>query len=241
MNIRNYKIQFNFLKIVIPIFLLFSIMSCMVPIDKMDDLPINPDPKIRYLALGDSYTIGQGVIESKRWPNQLIGELEGDNYNVEFSRIIAQTGWTTNDLIQAIENTEIEDYNLVSLLIGVNNQYQNKSFEIFEAEFDILLNKSIEFAKDSSRVFVVSIPDYGVTPFGSSNSAEIGQELDIYNEYMSTRCTEKNIPFINITEISRELGDSEGSLASDNLHPSGSQYTEWVNEILPTIVELLEK
>ena len=138
---------------------------------------------IHYLALGDSYTIGEGVDDTLRWPNQLGEKLRAINYEVTVD-IIAQTGWTTHNLLQSIENVETETYNLVSLLIGVNNQYQKKAFTLFETEFSSLLNKSIAFAGDVDKVFVVSIPDYGVTPFGSSNSATIQKELDNYNAYM---------------------------------------------------------
>lgn len=200
------------------------------------------EERIRYLALGDSYTIGQGVEVSQRWPNQLGGKLEELDYIVDSIRIIAQTGWTTSNLLEAIEETEVNDFNLVSLLIGVNNQYQNQIFPKFETEFNLLLGKSIELAgDDSTRVFVVSIPDYGVTPFGSSNAANIAEEIDMYNDFMKMQCSDKNIPFIDITEVSRELGDSDGALASDNLHPSGSQYAEWTEEILLEVIKILEK
>jgi len=197
---------------------------------------------LSYLALGDSYTIGEGVQALKRWPNQLIDRLEDNDIEIGLRKIIAQTGWTTRNLINAIENTDLSDFDeecLVSLLIGVNNQYQGLSFEIFESEFDLLLDKSIELAKSKEKVFVVSIPDYGVTPFGSSNQEEIGEELDLYNEYMANKCSSLDIPFIDITEISRDLGDGENALASDNLHPSGFQYEKWTEEILPVVKELL--
>jgi lysophospholipase L1-like esterase len=196
---------------------------------------------LRYLALGDSYTIGQGVSESERWPNQLGEELEDNDYKMLDINIIAQTGWTTGNLLDAIENADLTEYDLVSLLIGVNNQYQNQNFSIFEAEFDSLLNICRTVVDQADRVFVVSIPDYGVTPFGSSNSEQIAEDIDMYNAYISEKCNEQNIPFINITEISRMLGDSEGALAPDNLHPSGSQYRAWVQEILPVVLNMLEQ
>ena len=214
----------------------FVFISCKSKIE----IPTEPIPKsLHYLALGDSYTIGQSVADSLRWPVQLSENLRAKDYSEVYTEIIAQTGWTTGDLLNAIPDAEREQYNLVSLLIGVNNQYQNKPFEMFNTEFDSLLNKSIEFAAGKEKVFVVSIPDYGVTPFGSNNSEEIAQELDTYNEYMNQKCIDLGIPFINITEISRELGASVGSLAPDNLHPSGSQYTKWVEEILPIVEEIL--
>ncbi|MEQ6118829.1 SGNH/GDSL hydrolase family protein [Reichenbachiella sp. MALMAid0571] len=204
-----------------------------------DDLAT--DEIINYLALGDSYTIGQGVNAKLRWPNQLGTALKERNYKVETIDIIAQTGWTTSNLLYALDNTETGDYNLVSLLIGVNNQYQGRSFATFKTEFDLLLDKSIGIAGDTKRVFVVSIPDYGVTSFGGANSSRIGQEIDMYNDYMADQCDYRKIPFINITEVSRALGDSKDALAPDGLHPSGSQYAAWVNDILPVVVEVLNK
>ena len=221
------------------ILIILVIISCknkdqVDPIE--DDTPIE---SIRYLALGDSYTIGQGVADALRWPNQLGDSLAVLSYTVDTVAIIAQTGWTTANLLQAIENADPSGYNLVSLLIGVNNQYQGQDFGIFQNEFDSLLEISIALAHSADRVFVVSIPDYGVTPFGSSNSEVIGQEIDLYNAYIAERCAAQAIPFINITEISRALGDNPGALAPDNLHPSGTQYSEWVGAILPVVVEIL--
>jgi len=200
-----------------------------------------PPEAIRYLALGDSYTIGQGVGESSRWPNQLSTQLILNGIDVEETRIIAQTGWKTDQLLDAIEQENPTGFNLVSLLIGVNNQFNNQSLQAFRPQFDQVLNKAIDLSGPDGEVFVVSIPDYGVTPFGSANAEEIAQELDEYNTYIQSKCEEFGIPFINITEISRNLGDSDGALASDNLHPSGFQYSLWVDEILPVVLELLEE
>ncbi len=200
-----------------------------------------PQETISFLALGDSYTIGQGVEESERWPNQLTVELESIGFTVEKTEIIAQTGWRTSNLIDAVEANDPKDFNLVSLLIGVNNQFNGQDFEIFVDEFDILIQKATQIAGQSNRVFVVSIPDYGVTPFGNSwgNSQQIASEIDMYNNHISQKCSELGIPFINITDISRSLGASEGALASDDLHPSGFQYGLWVDEILPIVLEML--
>jgi lysophospholipase L1-like esterase len=212
---------------------LFSLFSCQ---EKAETQTTN-EP-IQYLALGDSYTIGQGVDTLDRWPNQLSSKLEQDGYTIEKTDIIAQTGWKTSDLLNAIEDSSLENYNLMSLLIGVNNQFSGIPFEIYANEFDELINQMID-AVGSNRIFVVSIPDYGVTPFGSNNSETIAQELDDYNEYARSRCQALNIPYINITEISRTLGASDGALASDNLHPSGIQYAEWVEEIAPAVTEII--
>jgi acyl-CoA thioesterase-1 len=200
------------------------------------------DPPIHYLALGDSYTIGQGVGERERWPNQLSVKLRENAYEVADTKIIARTGWTTGELLNALaeeEDTTLEGYNLVSLLIGVNNQYRKQAFEIFRVEFDSLLNLSIAYGGSQERVFVLSIPDYGVTPFGSSNRDQIAQEIDMYNDYIRQRCVELAIPFVDVTGISRQLGDSPGALAPDNLHPSGNQYTQWVEAALPVVLGIL--
>jgi len=239
---NNYRHIYFTKIIVLFILIIFLNMSCTndkeIEVIKNEEPPIE---EITYLALGDSYTIGQGVSENLRWPNQLSDSLKTLQYNINTTDIIAKTGWTTRNLLDTIENTELGEYNLVSLLIGVNNQYQNQSFSVFESEFDILLDKSIEIAQSSSKVLVVSIPDYGVTPFGSSNSDKISDEIDMYNAYIATKCEEQNIPFIDITGISRTLGNSNGALATDKLHPSGSQYTQWLNEIIPVVRLLLEK
>jgi len=215
--------------------ILFVFVSC-----SSQDEP-HFDPLINYLALGDSYTIGQGVQESQRWPNLLSVEIEKNKYEIESTRIIAQTGWTTKDLLNAITDVQSGQYNLVSLLIGVNNQFQGQPFDIFSTEFDSLLNKSIAFAGAKDRVFVLSIPDYGVTPFGSNNAVQIAQEIDIYNNYIKQRCIEQEIIYVDVTGISRQLGSSTGALAEDNLHPSGLQYSKWVEAALPSVLDILDK
>lgn len=211
-----------------------------------DEIGINDseteETDLQYLALGDSYTIGQGVSESERWPVQLSQRIEQETTLSVEVEIIAETGWTTSNLLSAINSYDINtgDYNLVSLLIGVNNQYQGKPFSLYETEFDSLLQTAIDIAGPDGSVFVVSIPDYGVTPFGSSNSEKIAREIDQYNEYAKSVCNEAAIPFIDITSISRELGSSSGALASDNLHPSGYQYSLWTDRILPKVLGVIE-
>jgi lysophospholipase L1-like esterase len=215
--------------------LIFGVFSCHNKAEKESELA-----PIKYLALGDSYTIGQGIALAESWPMQLGGKLIENSFSVDKNDIIAQTGWETTDLLNALADSSLEDYNLVSLLIGVNNQFSNRPFETYTSEFDLLLDQATGLA-GSDRVFVVSIPDYGVTPFGSNNSENIAFELDEYNAYAAAKCQALNIPFINITEISRQLGDSNGALASDNLHPSGTQYSKWVEEMLPIVLNLLEE
>ena len=224
-------------KIISATFIQVTMMLMLISCQEKAENQADTQP-IQYLALGDSYTIGQSVDTSDRWPIQLDAKLKDEGFTVERTDIIAQTGWKTSDLLNAIEGTNLEDYNLISLSIGVNNQFSGIPFEVYTSEFDELLGRIID-AAGASRVFVVSIPDYGVTPFGSNNSETIAQELDEYNEYARLKCDTLNIPYINITEISRILGASEGALASDNLHPSGTQYALWVDEMIPTVRELV--
>ena len=136
---------FGRLYILIIVFGLLFCSACINEENSVEEEFMDMNDPIKYLALGDSYTIGQGVEETKRWPVQIGEELKGNNFEVQMVDIIAQTGWTTSDLINGIENTELEDYNLVSLLIGVNNQFQNLPFEIFESEFNLLLNQLFNF------------------------------------------------------------------------------------------------
>lgn len=193
-----------------------------------------------FLALGDSYTIGQGVQPKESWPFQLKDALENSERTINELTIIARTGWTTSDLLQAIAQQSPTKQDMVSLSIGVNNQFRGLEFSIFQEEFNTLLDIAIDLAESKEKVFVVSIPDYGVTPFGAYNSENIARELDMYNTYMKQRCAEINIAFIDITPISRELGDGSNALADDNLHPSPFQYSLWVEEILPVANAILK-
>ncbi len=193
---------------------------------------------VRYLALGDSYTIGESIVPSGRWPQQLYDSLANRGYQIEELKIIAQTGWRTDNLIQAIENTNLtNDYNLVSLLIGVNNQFQGESIETYEDEFEELLLTAIDLAGgNKNSVFVLSIPDYSYTPFGdNSNSLAISEEIEAFNRVNRTITEFYGITYYNITPIS-QLGLSIPELvAGDGLHPSEKMYTEWVNLILNDI------
>jgi lysophospholipase L1-like esterase len=194
-----------------------------------------PDTKTKkFLALGDSYTIGESVSEEKRWPVQLVMALNKDGGNFQPPRIIATTGWRTDDLKRAIiaENTD-KNYDLVSLLIGVNNQYQGKSTKDYAAEFEELLSMAIAFAGgDKSKVFVVSIPDYGFTPFGKEKQKKISEELDEFNRINKMISDKYQASYFNITPISRKGFDHPELVAADNLHPSAKQYSQWVEVIL---------
>ncbi|MEX0724136.1 MAG: SGNH/GDSL hydrolase family protein [Gracilimonas sp.] len=199
---------------------------------------------ISYLALGDSYTIGTGISEENNYPNQLTESLVSSNFTVSELEIIAVNGWTTTDLKVGIEQEKPDStFDLVSLLIGVNNQYQGLDIELYQNEFRELLEQSIAFAQgDTRRVFVLSIPNYGVTPFAQSrDTAAIRQEIAIYNEIAENISVEYDIPFIDITPISELAADDTDLLASDNLHPSAEMYGLWVEEMLPTIKQILNE
>lgn len=199
---------------------------------------------IRYLALGDSYTIGQSVSPSARWPVQLADSLAQRGYTTEDLRIIATTGWRTDNLINAVKNQNLEDenYNLVSILIGVNNQYQGRPFSQYVQEFPALVDSAIRYAGgDKNKVFIVSIPDYAFTPFGqqSSNPAEISMELDQYNAFSKHIADSLQITYFDITPISRQGIQIPSYVASDGLHPSALQYTAWVKLMLEMIDQQL--
>ena len=209
---------------------------------------------VRYLALGDSYTIGESVDESERWSMQLasmiqaspqftksIGGNEGGEVEVT---IIARTGWTTDELWQGIQAQEVEPpYDLVSLLIGVNNQYRGRDIEDYREGFIFLLEKSIEYAGgDANRVLVLSIPDWGVTPFaGSRDSQQIALEIDQFNAVNKEETEKAGAHYIDITPISREAVSDPSLIAGDGLHPSGKMYAEWAEQALPIVLEILIK
>jgi acyl-CoA thioesterase I len=194
--------------------------------------------QLTYLALGDSYTIGHSVCETCRFPEQLRKKLGDLNpKNTYTSKIIATTGWTTTNLISAI-NTEnpASNYDLVTLLIGVNNQYQNKPFSIYEKEFPELVNKAIALARgDKSNVIVVSIPDYAFTPVGKqfSNPSKISSEIDNYNAFAQKYCLQQQIEFVSITDITRQGFTNPLLVATDGLHPSELAYSAFVERIFP--------
>lgn len=241
----------TFVKIIVALFICilfsnFSIENTMVEnAPKAAENP--PAPKnIKYLALGDSYTIGESVCESCRFPEQLKKRLKNklpqNSYSLD---IIAQTGWTTANLIAAINQEKLDfDYDLVSLLIGVNNQYQKINFSVYEKEFPELVRKSIAFAKgDKTKLLVVSIPDYAYTPFGQKNGnlARISIEIDQYNAFAKKYCSDQGIAFINITEITRNGLTNPKLVANDELHPSETAYALFVKQILPKAILILQK
>ena len=189
-----------------------------------------------YLALGDSYTIGQNVCETCRFPIQLQDSIKKyiATNDVITTKIIATTGWTTSNLKNAIASQNpANNYDLVTLLIGVNNQYQNQPFSMYQQEFPELVNIAITKAKGiKANIIVVSIPDYAYTPFGNGN-ATISTQVDTYNAFAENYCIQNNITFINITDITRQGLSQPNLVANDGLHPSEIAYTKFVERILP--------
>ncbi len=207
-----------------------------------NDLNMPQQQPLRFLALGDSYTIGESVEERERWPVQLADRLRREGVDVAEPQIVATTGWTTDELAQGIKESGVEgDFDIVSLLIGVNNQYRGYDFAQYEREFAELLQQAIDFAGgDTGRVFVVSIPDYGVTPFGQSGNPEkIAEEIDRYNQFAQDLAASRGVEFFGITEISREALTDPELIAEDRLHPSGKMYTRWVDKIFPWLHGIL--
>jgi lysophospholipase L1-like esterase len=197
---------------------------------------------ISYLALGDSYTIGEQVPFAENFPNQTVQLLRNSGFSCYAAEIIAKTGWTTDELSQAIESTiTLESYDIVSLLIGVNNQYRGRSATEFKVEFEHLLQKAIQFAGNKPyRVFVLSIPDWGVTPFASGRDVkQVAEEIDAFNYVCETAAREFQTNFIKITDSQRYDGYKTDFLAPDNLHPSGKEYAKWAAKLHDAILKEL--
>lgn len=195
-----------------------------------------------YLALGDSYTIGQSVSPTENFPTQLKDSLNNHLSKATSNEIIATTGWRTDQLLNASEHTNRTSYDMVSLLIGVNNQYQQKPFSQYTTEFPLLLNKAIALAQNNPKnVVVLSIPDYAYTPYGEQlNSANISEEIDEYNAFAKATVEAKGVTFIDITPITRQGLTQPNLVAIDGLHPSGKAYSLFVSAMLPSVLDILE-
>jgi len=220
------------------------LFSCLVLLvsscSSSSDVTGNKEPQnsqYTYLGLGDSYTIGESVDVSERWSVQLAKRLNDKGYKVTDPKIIAKTGWTTGNLLTAM-NTELEvkKYDLVSVLIGVNNQYQGRSIEEYEQDLNTIFTKAIAHsAKGKEGVFVVSTPDYGATPFGAANAENIGKEIDEFNTVLKRVSEDFGLAYYNITPISKLAKEDSSLVANDGLHPSGEMYKLWVDEFIDKI------
>jgi lysophospholipase L1-like esterase len=191
-----------------------------------------------FLALGDSYTIGEGVAAADRWPPQLALALNRAGIAIEAPEIIARTGWTTDELANAMQDHSFRPpYALVTLLIGVNDQYRGRELQHYRDGFQALLARAIELAGDNpQRVIVVSIPDWGVTRFGHDSGRDLAQiagEIDLYNAANAQISQLRHVRHVDVTELSRAGADSVDMLVADGLHPSAAMYRRWVEAILP--------
>jgi len=199
-----------------------------------------------FLALGDSYTIGEAVRDSDRWPVQLAARLREHGIAIDAPRIIATTGWTTDELSAAMDDTTFAPpYALVTLMIGVNNQYRGRDLLEYRQQFDALLVRAIHLAGgDATRVIVLSIPDWGATPFGHASGRELAQvsaQIDAFNAAARAETSARGAVWVDVTPVSREVTNHPELAAQDGLHPSAAMYARWVELVLPVAEARLRK
>lgn len=196
---------------------------------------------IRFLALGDSYTIGEKVPENESWPFQLTAYLNSEGYYVQKPEIIAVTGWRTDELKDSIvsQNYKPNSFDLVSLLIGVNNQYQKKPFKTFKTEFEDLLQTAISLSSnDEKGVFLVGIPDYSLSEFAKDKKLKrVSSQLKRYNRFIKKMSQRYGVAFYPLQKLSKPLHEDKAMLAEDMLHPSGKQYKVWVDSFKEKVAE----
>ena len=194
---------------------------------------ISNEVPLTLLALGDSYTIGEGVNEEERWPNQFVKVAYENGIDFLTPRIIAMTGWKTYDLINGIESSNFEKkYDYVALLIGVNNQFNSRSINEFEDDLDKLLIKINNLKKKDGSVLIISIPDWGSSPYGENmDRNQISTEINTFNNSLKSFANINGLKYVDVTEISRRAINEPNLITSDNLHPSGLMYLEWAKKI----------
>tara|TARA_B100000287_G_scaffold227400_1_gene214480 strand:- start:1244 stop:1987 length:744 start_codon:yes stop_codon:yes gene_type:complete len=194
---------------------------------------------LSFLALGDSYTIGESVIEEERWPNQMVDIALNENVMFDQPDIIAKTGWRTEQLIDTLNKINfIKKFDYVSLMIGVNNQYSLKPIETFRLDLIKLLDMSIGYSIKRDNVVLISIPDWGVTPFAEGyDRNRIKEEIDQFNSVIRDIANANNILYVDVTEISRRAITEKDLIANDSLHPSGKMYKEWAEKIYNLWIE----
>jgi lysophospholipase L1-like esterase len=223
------------MRLLVSSMLLASLFSCQRAVSRTSA----ENAKNGFLALGDSYTIGESVDAADRWPVQLARMLREKGAEVADPQIIAATGWTTDELSAAMNAAEQRGelhgpFRMVALLIGVNNQFRGRGLDEFRRQFRDLCKRAVALAGDkAAHVFVVSIPDYGVTPFAaSSDGAKIGRQIDQFNAVCHEEAGALGVTFVDITPISRKAAGDASLIAGDGLHPSGKMYKQWAEEIL---------
>ena len=236
MNMKNFIIPFCSFHVI----LIFSFA-------KQESNPVQMPNQINmihsYLALGDSYTIGESVLPSGKFPSQTVQLLTQSGYNFKSPEIVAKTGWTTDELQNNITNhTFTPPYDIVTLLIGVNNQYRGRSVNTYKPEFENLLKQAIQFAGGKAdHVIVLSIPDWGVTPFAAGRDKDqIAREIDDYNAVNKTISENYKVQYIDITPWTREAANDLSLLAADGLHPSAKEYKRWSEKLADKIKALIQ-
>ncbi len=196
-----------------------------------------------YIALGDSYTIGEQVPTAENFPHQLVTMLNAQGLKVAEPVIIATTGWTTDELAVAIKERNIQDtFSFVTLLIGVNNQYRGRELDNYRQEYTQLLDTAISYANGHvNNVFVLSIPDWGVTPFAEGRDrVQIAKDIDAYNAGCKDITLAHKCHYLDITDSTRKNGTTPSYLAEDGLHPSGKEYKIWAERLVPMVVKVLK-
>jgi lysophospholipase L1-like esterase len=198
-----------------------------------DNLNTPRESPYSFIALGDSYTIGQGVNEDERWPNQFVDVAYENGIDFDQPMIIAETGWKTYDLFNAINRTSFsKKYDYISLLIGVNNQFNSRPIDEFEEDLDKLMDEMKRIKKNDGSIIIISIPDWGYTPFGeSSDMSDISEQINLFNNSLRKFATTNGLKYVDVTEISRRGIKEPDLITNDNLHPSGTMYLEWAKKI----------
>jgi lysophospholipase L1-like esterase len=200
---------------------------------------MNMEKLYTYLALGDSYTVGESIPLQKSFPSQVVQQLRKNKMHFSAPEIIAKTGWTTDELLSAVNDYKFLDhYDFVTLLIGVNNQYRGRRVEEFKMEMEALLKQALELAnKKEEHVIVLSIPDYGVTPFGQKlDPSLISKEIDIYNSVARALAAQYKVHYIDITEAGKAAYNDDSLVAPDGLHPSEKEYASWAGKVVEIII-----
>lgn len=199
---------------------------------------------LTYLALGDSYTVGRNVATAQTFPYQLVSRLNAKGIKTASPVLIAKNGWRTDEILKNLGDNKVSKrYGFVTLLIGVNNHYQQKNIDDYRTQFAQLLDSAIVYAGGVAKhVIVISIPDWGVTPFANGRNLEkIATEIDAYNQINKDAAKAAGAPYVNITGLSRDIAEDKETLSIDKLHPSGKAYGWWVDKIFPVVKSALKK
>lgn len=254
-SVLEPNIMFNtthrFFKLSTLLILFIGSASCSSDIEEINtSLPVEQIPttppdvnSVRYLAIGDSYTVGEGLDKEQSWPYQLKQKLLENGVEEVALTVIGGTGLTTIEVTRLIDVATFEEpFDIISIQIGVNNQYRGQGVEQFSSELNAMLEEieSNAYLKYAKR-FAVSIPDWGATPYGKSyNRTQVAREINEYNALKKKACQGRSIPFINITELSRANPDNAAWVVQDGLHPSESMYAAWVEKIFPVVKPLIQ-